>query len=129
MQERELMIPPEDRVIMIASGFYEIVIPAEQRIIYVEGHMPFSQQHTAGNIIKWQINYERWLNKAASITNGSVTSSSATCYPNGVTVQGNNIIFFLNGGVVNETFTLTVTMNDNIGNQKNDAINFTVVPP
>jgi hypothetical protein len=127
--ETIIIIPAEERELVIPSEQREIEIPSEQRIIYVdkEGFM-FSKQHTLGNVIRWKVNYTRWLDKAANIVSAQVSSSSATCTVSGMAVQGDDIIFYLNGGAANETLTVALVMNDNNGNKKNDAIKFTVVP-
>jgi hypothetical protein len=125
-----IIIPAEDCELIIPFEQREIEIPSEQRIIYVdkEGFM-FSKQHTLGNIIRWKVNYTRWLDKAANIVSAQVSSSSLTCTVSGTTVQGDDVIFYLNGGAANETLTVALVMNDNNGNKKNDAIKFTVTPP
>jgi hypothetical protein len=129
MNDETIIIPQESREFCISFEQREIEIPSEQRIIYVEkeGFM-FSKQHTLGNIIRWKVNYTRWLDKAANIVNAQVSSSSATCTVSGTTVQGDDVIFYLNGGAANETLTVALAMTDNNGNRKNDAIKFTVVP-
>jgi hypothetical protein len=91
--------------------------------------MPFSKQHIQGNIVRWRVNYTRWLEDGAIISNAITTSSSTTCIVSGATIKGPEILFFVQGGALNETLTVSVQITDNFGNVKNDQILFTVVPP
>ena len=86
-----------------------------------------SDTHTIGDVIRWRVNYKRWLDNSASISVGAVSSSSATLTVSNVSVHGFEIIFFVSGGALNETATLTLTMTDSFGNVKHDTINLTVV--
>jgi len=128
-EENVIIVPAEVREIIIPYDSRTIEIPSEQRIIYVEkeGFM-FSKQHTLGNVIRWKVNYTRWLDRAATIVSAQVTSSSTTCTVSQTIVQGDDIIFYLSGGTSGETLTVSVAMVDNVGETKNDAIKFTVIP-
>ena len=88
-----------------------------------------SKAHTAGNTVDWTICYGRWLGDAAEISNATVVSSSPTCPVTGVTVLGDDVVFFLSGVEVGDQLTLTLTMSDTRGRTKLDSIQFTVVPP
>ena len=86
-----------------------------------------SKQHTAGDTKRWRIDYSRWLANAVNIESATVTSSSVTCTTDDSIVLGDEVIFFLTGGVQGETLTVSVTMTDTDGNVKNDTLAFTVI--
>jgi hypothetical protein len=88
-----------------------------------------SKSHTAGDTKRWTVDYDAWLDNTATIEQCAVTSSSTTCTAGEVLILGNQVIFFLTGGVLNEQLTVTLTMTDSLGNIKNDTISFTVVAP
>src|SRR5215471_6446483 len=98
-EENVIIVPAAVREIVILYENHTIEILSEQRIVYVEkeGFM-FSRQHTLGNVIRWKVNYTRWLDKAATIVSAQVTSSSTTCTVSQTIVQGDDIIFYLSGG-------------------------------
>jgi hypothetical protein len=86
-----------------------------------------TRSHTVGNRRRYVVDYCQWLASGVTVTTGTVTSPSATATVDGVTVVENTIVFFLNGGVLNETFTVAVQMTDSRGQIKNDTIDFFVV--
>ena len=88
-----------------------------------------SKQHTEGDTKRWRIDYSRWLANAVNIESAVITSSSATCTTEDSTVLGDEVVFFLTGGVQGETLTVSVVMTDTDGNVKNDSIAFTVIAP
>jgi hypothetical protein len=88
-----------------------------------------SKQHTAGDTKRWRIDYSRWLANAVNIASATITSSSATCTVDDSVVLGDEVVFFLTGGVRGENVTLSVMMTDTDGNVKNDTVSFTVVAP
>jgi hypothetical protein len=88
-----------------------------------------SRTHTAGDVRRWTIDYDAWLDNTATIEQFTAASSSATCTIGQTSILGHQAIFFLSGGIVNEQLTVTLVMTDSLGNIKNDTINFTVVAP
>jgi hypothetical protein len=88
-----------------------------------------SKSHTEGDTRRWTVSYDDWLDNAAEIEQIDVQSSSVTCTISDPQVLGREIIFFLNGGMQGETFTVTLTMTDSFGNIKHDTLKFTVVAP
>lgn len=82
---------------------------------------------TVGNRKRYTLKYHRWLPEGVTLTVATVTSSSATATIDGVTHTADKVFFFVNNGVLNETFTATVQVTDTRGQIKNDTINFTVV--
>jgi hypothetical protein len=88
-----------------------------------------SKQHTEGNKRRWQVSYAKWLDNTANIDQIEVTSSSTTCTVADPTILGDEIVFFLVGGVQGETLTVTLDMTDSFENEKIDTISFHVVAP
>jgi hypothetical protein len=86
-----------------------------------------SKSHTAGDTKRWRIDYSRWLENTVNIESAEITSSSATCTVEDVSVLGDEVIFFLAGGTQGESLSVAVVMTDTAGNVKNDTIAFTVV--
>lgn len=87
------------------------------------------RSHTVGNKKRWIVNYCQWLGPGDTLSSCTVTSSSSTCTVSGAAVlpSANKVVFFLNGGVLNETFTVSVQVTDSRGEIKNDTISFTVI--
>lgn len=88
-----------------------------------------SKQHTTGNTTRWRIDYSRWLDNTATIESADITSPSDLLTVDNLTVLGREVVFFLSGGELNKTVTLSVQMTDSLGNVKYDTILFTVVAP
>lgn len=86
-----------------------------------------SKQHTVGDTKRWTVDYEDWLDNAASIETIDVQSDSDTCTIGSHEIDGPNIVFFLVGGTLNEQLTVTLQMTDSFGNIKNDTIAFTCI--
>lgn len=85
--------------------------------------------HTVGNRSRKTVAYDQWLADGVTVASALVTSSSATATINGTTVVDNKVIFFVNGGVLSETFTVSIQMTDSKGGIKHDTINFFVIAP
>lgn len=89
-----------------------------------------SKKHTAGNRRRFVVDYRDWLCDGVWIVTATVTSSSLTATIDTVSVvEGKQIVFFVNGGVLNESFTVTLVATDSKTEVKNDTITFTVVAP
>ena len=87
-----------------------------------------SRQHTENDTRRWRVDYSRWLDNTATIESAVVTSSSTTCTVTPpATVLGNEVVFFLTGGVLGETLTVAIQIVDSFGNRKSDTIGFHVV--
>jgi hypothetical protein len=130
MTEDIITVPAEDRVLLIRDESFIITVPAEWRRIGVRETMLIaSKQHTAGDTRKWIIDYDRWLDNAASIVSAQVTSSSLTCTIDSSEVKGKEVIFLLTGGNLEENLTVTLKVTDNFQNVKTDSIRFTVIAP
>jgi hypothetical protein len=130
MTEDIITVPMEDRVLTIREESSIITVPPEWRTITVSETMLIaSKQHTAGDTRKWIINYDHWLDNAASIVSAQVTSSSLTCTVGSSEVKGKEVSFLLTGGTPEENLTVTLKMTDNFDNVKTDSIKFTCVAP
>jgi hypothetical protein len=131
-EENIIVVPGEDRAIVVAAEPREIEMPAESRTIEIRRDLPMLQMskiHTAGNTIRWKVDYNKWLDNAAEIASMNVTSSSTTCTVGNIQILGRHIYFFLVGGAANEQPTVSLAMTDTFGNIKHDSIHFTVVAP
>ena len=125
-----LTIAEEDRNLVIVEEELTIKVPAEwRRIRVLETMLVASKSHTAGDVRRWTVEYGRWLDNAAQIQQIDVVSSSLTCTVSSTEILGDDIIFFLNGGLQGEQAILTLTMTDNLGNIKHDTVKFTVIAP
>lgn len=92
--------------------------------------MPLSRcPHTVGDRKRYTVTYDQWLDDGVTVEEGTVTSDSATATIDGVLVVDNKIVFFVNGGELNETFTASVQMVDSKGGIKNDTIDYYVIAP
>ena len=85
--------------------------------------------HTVGNRRRYQIDYLEWLEEGVTVDTATVISSSQTAPIDDVLVAGSKVIFFVNGGVLNETFTASIQMIDSKTGIKNDTMDFFVVAP
>lgn len=91
---------------------------------------------TAGNKTRYVIEYENWLLPGESLTVGTVElSAEFTATVTDITISGvatnsaNELVFFLEGGSVDEVFTLDVQITNSRGEIKNDLVEFFVVAP
>jgi len=92
------------------------------------------KSHTAGDTIRYLVDYTRWLDEGISLT--AVTIALAPGSPADVTLSGallltqhNRVAFVITGGSVNENFTVAVQITDSRNEVKNDTCLFTVVAP
>jgi hypothetical protein len=132
MIEDTIIVPAENRCMILAWEDRIITIPPEWRKIKVErdSTMPLaSKRHTVGDTRKWTVDYERWLDNTVDIETIQVQSSSTSCTIQSSQVLGDTVIFFLTGGNLGETLTVSLHMTDTDGNVKSDQIFFTVVSP
>ena len=132
MTEDTIIVPAEKRCVILAWEDRIITIPPEWRVIRVERNstMPLaSKRHTEGDTRKWTVDYERWLDNTVDIETIDVQSSSTSCTIQSSTILGDAVVFFLTGGNLGETVTVSLQMTDTDGNVKTDQIFFTVVSP
>lgn len=92
---------------------------------------------TAGNKTRYVIEYADWLLDGESLASGTVvldpdftaTVTDVTISAVAVNNSADALIFFLEGGSVEEIFTLDVQVTNSRGEIKNDTIEFFVVDP
>ena len=85
--------------------------------------------HTVGNRRKYIIDYSQWLDLGVTLTAGTATTPSLTASVDTVSHTASTLIFFVNGGVLNEIFTIALQITDSNGEIKNDTVEFFVVAP
>jgi|SRR5215469_16868520 len=128
----------EKHIIFIAPESREIIIPYEDRNVDIEPEireleigsmLQKSAAHTAGNVIKWRVDYKHWLDNATELQTLNINSSSASLTIGAIQILGRHAYFFVQGGVIGEQATLTLTATDFFGNKKNDTLQFSVVAP
>jgi hypothetical protein len=89
-----------------------------------------TKTHTVGNRTRWIVDYSDWLCSEVLATWAVVSSSSTASVDTESFNPGQTqVIFFLNGGLLNETFTVTLTVSDALSQIRIDTIDFTVVAP
>lgn len=94
-----------------------------------------TKQHTAGNKTRYEVLYDEWLDCGRTLN--QVNGFSATLVapaPADVTVgqastTSHSLYFWVQGGSVNEVFTVQVEVADTLGEIVVDTILFTVVAP
>jgi hypothetical protein len=92
---------------------------------------------TAGNKTRYVLEYEDWLLDGETLVSGTVvldpdfTATVTDITISGVTVNNSKdaLIFFVEGGAVDEIFTLDVQVVNSRTEIKNDTIEFFVVDP
>lgn len=96
-----------------------------------------TKAHTAGNTIRYTIDYTRWLEDGVSLSGATVVMDPAfTATVKDITISSvavlsehNKVSFVMAGGSVNEAFTLDVQITDSRGEIKNDTVQFQIVAP
>lgn len=88
------------------------------------------RNHTVGDRRRYLVDYRGWLDDRRAITAHTVTSSSATATVDDDSVRdASQVLFFVNDGVLNETFTVTVSITCSDTEIRRDTISFTVIAP
>lgn len=89
-----------------------------------------SKFHTVGNRRRFTVDYSNWLSDGVTITTVTATSSSTTGTVDTIShLPGNCIQFFVNGGLLNEVFTISIQVTNTKTEVRNDTVVFTVVAP
>lgn len=95
-----------------------------------------NKQHTAGAKTRYRIDYREWLDEGRTLNQSSGFSAALSVLPalndvtiSSVTVTADDLFWFVQGGSINEAFTVAVQVTDTLGEIVLDTINFTVVPP
>lgn len=88
------------------------------------------RNHTIGDRRRYIVDYRGWLDEKRAITGHTVTSSSATATVDDDSVRdASQVLFFINGGALNETFTVTVSITCSDTEIRHDTVSFTVIAP
>ena len=85
--------------------------------------------HTVGDRRQYTVDYFQWLATGATIAAGTATTTSLTASVDTVTHTTTTLAFFVNGGVLNEVFTVALQITDSTSEVKNDTIEVVVVAP
>ena len=85
--------------------------------------------HTVGDIRRYIVDYSQWLDTGVTITAGTATTTSITASVTAVSHTTSTLVFFVNGGALNEIFTVAVQVTDSNSEVKNDTVEFFVVAP
>lgn len=85
--------------------------------------------HTVGDRRRYIVDYSEWLSSGVTVLSAVVTSSSATATVDTESATADKVIFFVSGGVLNETFTVSVAMTNTKAEVKHDTVDFFVVAP
>lgn len=93
--------------------------------------------HTIGGRRRWRVDYANWLDEGHTCKSATVTLTDtavpvvtgATIDTVSVAADGHRVIFWTNGGAVNELFTANIVMTDSVGQVKIDTVQFTVIAP
>lgn len=89
-----------------------------------------TQNFTAGNKIKFTVDYSDWLDEGTTITAFTVTSDTADMVVSGVVINPTGTVaFYVAGGTVGEVATMRLAMTDTRSNLKHDTVILTVVAP
>jgi hypothetical protein len=84
---------------------------------------------TRGNRRQYIVQYDQWLAAGVALTAGAATTTSLTASVDTVSFTDTTLIFFVNGGVLNEIFTVALQITDSLGEIKNDTVEFFVTEP
>lgn len=84
---------------------------------------------TSGDFRRYEVDYADFLQHGDTISTTSVTQNGATSSigPVSTDVTNTKVFFFLSGGVVNETPTVTIKITTVMGEIVNDTIAYQVV--
>ena len=95
-----------------------------------------TRSHTAGNKIRYTVDYSSWLDTGATLSTVLNACSVALAAPapadvtlSGLQVNADHLYFFVAGGSVSEAFTVNVTVTDSRGEIDVATIGFSVIAP
>lgn len=94
-----------------------------------------AKQHTAGNVRRFSVNYEDWLeegrtlNQSSGFSASNVTATVTDVVVGTVSTTAKKLYFWVSGGSINEVFTVQVQVTDTLGEVVIDTIQFSVVQP
>lgn len=85
---------------------------------------------TAGDKRKFTVDYSGWLDEGVTVSGFTVTSNTTDVVISGVVKNPTGTCsFFVSGGTVGETATVSLQMTDTRTEVKNDTLVLTIVAP
>ena len=84
---------------------------------------------TVGDRRKYIVDYSQWLDTGVTLTAGAASTASLTASIDTVSFTASTLIFFVNGGIINEIFTVALQITDSTGEIKHDTLEFFVIAP
>lgn len=99
-----------------------------------------TRTHTAGNSTRYEVDYSQWLEEGRTLLNSLFTAAMINDPDTGavppvdvtianVSVTSTHLYFFVEGGSLNENFTVQVQVKDTLNELVIDTISFNVVAP
>lgn len=85
--------------------------------------------HTVGDRRRYIVDYSQWLDTGVTAASATASTASTTASVDTVSNDTTTVTFFINGGILNEIFTVAVQMTDSLGEVKNDSIEYFVQAP
>lgn len=134
-------VPCEDEVIVSSPDELVFGVPGENSLIEIlddfntiviedENSMQALRRFTAGNRRRYIVDYSSWLREGTSVDGFTAVSSSLTAaVTNAQPLPDQTCQFIVDGGVLGEEFTVTLTMTTSYGEIKLDDVPFLVVAP
>lgn len=88
------------------------------------------RKFTEGNRRRYIVDYSQYLRQGATVSSFAAVSSSDTATIDDVSVNGDGQgVFFIEGGELDEEFTVTITMVSSYTEIKIDDLPFVVIAP
>ncbi len=91
-----------------------------------------TRQITVADVRRYVVDYRDFLPKGVTLKSPVVTvpaGLTSTIGSVSLDPSDTQVIFYVTGGVLNETFTVTVQVQDTNSETINDTISFTVIAP
>lgn len=99
-----------------------------------------SKSHTVGNVIRYEVDYSPWLEDGRTLLTSAFSAAMISDPDTGalppadvtianVSVTATHLYFFVEGGSLNETFTVQVQVKDTLNEIDICTILFNVVAP
>ncbi len=85
--------------------------------------------HTVGDRRRYIVDYSQWLDAGVTVASATASTTSGTASVDTLSHDTTTVTFFVEGGILNEIFTVAVQMTDSLGEVKNDTIEFFVQAP
>ncbi len=86
------------------------------------------KKHTVGDTRQYFVHYEDMIRTGYWLTAAVVTVDSANVTISGTEIiEGKTVAFLVAGGVLNETFTVTIVVTESNTEVTNDTVEFNVI--